>query len=585
MKGEKSRGDGVFRSLIVYCRPYLLPVLLALLLGGFGTYCSVIGPSKIADITDLIAEGLSGSMDFSAITRICVFLVTLYGLSFLFGYVQNVVMGTVTQRVSQLLRSDIMKKINRIPLDYFDRTSYGDVLSRVTNDVDTIGQSFHNSICSLILSVALIIGTLVMMVTTNLVMAVSAIAASLIGVIIMMRIRAGSQKYFSAQQHDLGKIQGYIEEVYSGHQIVKLYTNEQNVEQDFDNLNTKLYHSAWKAQCFSGLMGPLMGFVGNLGYVVVCVLGALLVTEGRIGFGTIVSFMIYIRLFTQPLSQLAQVTGNLQFALAAGERVFGFLGEEELEDESGKTRKLRSAAGNVEFEGVRFGYSKEKEILHHFSASVSAGQKVAIVGPTGAGKTTIVNLLMRFYEIQDGRICIDGIPTSELTRENVHGQFCMVLQDAWLFEGTLRENLVYAKEGVTDADLDRVCEAVGLAHYVKSLPLGYDTMLNEQMELSVGQKQLVTIARAMLVDAPLLILDEATSSVDTKTEMLVQKAMDALTAERTSFVIAHRLSTIRNADLILVMKDGDVIESGTHRELLEQDGFYAELYNSQFACA
>ena len=456
------------------------------------------------------------------------------------------------------------------------------MLSRVTNDVDTIGQSLNNSIGSFVSSVTLFLGALIMMFVTNWLMALSAIAASLIGFVLMTVIMSRSHKYFFAQQKELGAIDGHIEEMYSGHLVVKAYNGEEAAEKTFDDINHRLYESAWKSQFFSGLMMPIMNFVGNFGYVVVCVLGAVLAANGSISFGVIVSFMVYIRLFTQPLSQLAQVFTSLQSTMAASERVFEFLDEKEMEDESGKTKKLENARGDVEFRHVKFGYLPEKTIIHDFSAKASAGEKIAIVGPTGAGKTTIVNLLMRFYEVNGGEILIDGVPIRELTRENVHDLFCMVLQDTWIFEGTLRENLVYSKEGVTDQELDRVCRAVGLEHYIKTLPEKYDTVLNEQASLSAGQRQLVTIARAMIENAPLLILDEATSSVDTKTELLVQKAMDTLTEGRTSFVIAHRLSTIKNADLILVLKDGDIIESGNHDELLAKNGFYAELYNSQF---
>lgn len=581
--GEKARDSGAaLANLLGYCKPYLPAVMTALILGAVSAVFSVVGPGKISEITNLITEGLVGNIDISAIVRICVFLAVLYGLSWLFGYVQSFILATVTQRVSKSLRTDISKKINRMPLRYFDKTSFGDVLSRVTNDVDTIGQMMNNSIGSLISSVTLFFGALIMMFMTNVLMAASAIVASLVGFALMMVIIARSQKYFLAQQNALGAIDGHIEEVYAGHQVVRAYNGEAQAVEVFDKVNNELYDSAWKSQFFSGLMMPLMGFIGNFGYVVVCVLGAVLAANGSITFGVIVSFMIYIRLFTQPLSQLAQVFTSMQSTLAASERVFDFLGEEELEDESAKTCHLQSVQGDVEFRNVCFGYDRMKTIIHDFSAKVRAGQTIAIVGPTGAGKTTIVNLLMRFYEIDCGEILIDGVSVRDLTRENLREQFCMVLQDTWLFEGTLRENIVYSQKGVTDTQLDEVCRAVGLEHYVKSLPKGYDTVLNEQTSLSAGQRQLVTIARAMIENAPLLILDEATSSVDTKTELLVQEVMAKLTEGRTSFVIAHRLSTIKNADLILVLKDGDIVESGSHRQLLARKGVYAELYNSQF---
>lgn len=583
MTREKANDAGrAIKELLGYIRRYVPVMVIALLLGAVSAVISVIGPDKISDITNLITDGLSGTIDIEAIVKICVMLAGLYVLSWVFGYVQSFILATVTQRVSKSLRTDISEKINRMPLTYFDRHSFGDVLSRVTNDVDTIGQMMNNSIGSLISAVTLLFGSLIMMFITNAAMAVSAVVASLLGFGFIMVIMAHSQKYFLAQQNTLGVINGQIEEIYAGHQVVKAYNGEKEAETIFDNINEKLYGSAWKSQFFSGLMMPLMGFIGNLGYVVVCVLVAVLAQNGTITFGVIVSFMIYIRLFTQPLSQLAQIFTSLQSTLAASERVFEFLNEAELTDESEKHKCLNSVQGDVEFCNVQFGYEEERIIIHDFSAKAKAGQMVAIVGPTGAGKTTIVNLLMRFYETNSGEIRIDGVPIKELKRENVRDQFCMVLQDTWIFEGTLRENIVYSKQGVTDAELDRVCEAVGLTHYVKSLPQGYDTLLNEQTSMSAGQRQLITIARAMIENAPLLILDEATSSVDTKTELLVQEAMARLTEGRTSFVIAHRLSTIKNADLILVMKDGDIIESGNHEELLRRGGFYADLYNSQF---
>ncbi len=571
-------------DLLHYMRPHLPGIIIALILGAVATIFSLIGPGRLSEVTDLIAEGLTGVMNLDAIITICISLAVLYGFSFLFGFFQSFILATVTQRVSKALRTQISEKINRLPLKYFDTHTTGDVLSRVTNDVDLIAETMGSSLGTLISSITLFVGSLLLMYLTNGLMATSAVLASLLGFVLMMVIMSHSQKYFLAQQNALGAIDGHIEEIYTGHEIVKAYNGEASAEKTFDDINERLFHSAWIAQFMSGLMQPLMTFVGNLGYVVVCVLGAVLAANGTITFGVIVSFMIYVRYFTQPLSQLAQVFTSLQSTLAASERVFRFLGEDEMADESGKTKRLDPAAikGDVTFDHLKFGYEPDRTIIHDFSARAKAGQKVAIVGPTGAGKTTIVNLLMRFYEPDGGQILIDGVPTSELTRENVHELFDMVLQDTWLFEGTLRENLVYDKKGVTDEGLDRVCEAVGLEHYVKTLPKGYDTELNEQTTLSAGQRQLVTIARAMIENAPLLILDEATSSIDTRTELQVQRVMDALTEGRTSFIIAHRLSTIRNADLILVMRDGDIVESGTHEELLARNGFYAELYNSQF---
>lgn len=580
---EKARNsEKAFRDLFDYCKGYLLLIMIALLLGAAGAVFSLIGLDKLSDITDLIAEGLGGSVDLAAIVNICILLAVLYVLSWICGYVQSFIMATVTQRISKSLRTDISQKINRLPLKYFDSNSFGDILSRVTNDVDTIGQTLNNSIGTLISSVTLFFGAMLMMVLTNVSMAVCAVVVSAVGIFTVMMIMGKSQKYFLAQQNSLGDINGHIEEIYAGHQVVRAYNGEKQAEMVFDNINENLYDSAWKSQFLSGLMMPLMGFVGNFGYVAVCVLGAVLAANEMITFGVIVSFMVYIRLFTQSLSQLAQVFTNLQSTMAASERVFEFLAEEEMTDEKDKTRYLQAVQGDVEFRNIQFGYRPEKEIIHNFSAKAKAGEKIAIVGPTGAGKTTLVNLLMCFYETNSGEILIDNVPIHELTRENVHSLFCMVLQDTWLFDGTLRENLVYSKTGVSDGQLDEVCKAVGLFHFVKSLPDRYDTILNEQSSLSAGQKQLVTIARAMISNAPLLILDEATSSVDTKTELVVQEAMNKLTYGRTSFVIAHRLSTIKNADLILVMKDGDIIESGNHKELLALNGFYSDLYNSQF---
>lgn len=581
MNRSKSAGKPL-KELLRYCRRYLPAILVSLALGGAGAVFSVIGPDKIADMVSAIERGLGGTVNLREIGQIGAFLAVLYLLGWIFGYAQQFILTTVTQRVSQRLRTEISEKINRMPLRYFDSTSFGDVLSRLTNDVDTIGQMLGSGIGTLVSSVTLLAGALIMMFVTNARLAFSAILASLVGFAFMVILAGRSQKYFLAQQQALGKINGYIEEMFSGQQIIRAYNGESAAQAAFHELNAGLYDSAWKSRFLSGMMMPIMGLVGNLGYVVVCVLGAVMAAEGTISFSVIVSFMLYIRLFTQPLSQIAQVFTSLQPAVAASTRVFEFLHEEELEDEREKNKCLQSVQGNVEFDHVRFGYLPEKTVIHDFSIHVRAGQKVAIVGHTGAGKTTIVNLLMRFYETEEGTIRIDGIPIREMRRESVRSLFCMVLQDTWIFEGTLRENLAYCKENVTDAQLDEACRAVGLTHYVKTLPEGYDTVLNEQISLSAGQRQLVTIARAMIQDAPLLILDEATSSVDTKTEAAVQNAMNALMDGRTSFIIAHRLSTIRNADIILVMKDGDIVESGQHEQLLAQAGIYAELYNSQF---
>lgn len=481
------------------------------------------------------------------------------------------------------MRADISGKINRLPMWYYNRTTTGDVLSRITNDVDTIGQSLNQSIGNLVTSVILFAGSFIMMLKTNGILTATAVLSSLLGFMLMFAIMGRSQKYFSRQQKHLGKLNGHIEEIYAGHTVVKAYNGEADAITAFDERNEKLRDSGFKAQCLSGMMMPIMNFIGNLGYVAVCVVGSALALNGTIHFGVIVAFTMYVRYFTQPLSQIAQAMQALQSAAAAGERVFEFLEAEEMTDESGKTAVLENRQGKVEFRHVQFGYEdSDQTIIHDFSAVAEPGQKIAIVGPTGAGKTTMVNLLMRFHEIQGGEILIDGVSTKALTRETVHAQFCMVLQDTWLFEGTVRENLVYCAEGIDDEKMKQACKAVGLDHFIRTLPKGYDTVLNDQINLSQGQKQQLTIARAMIADKPMLILDEATSSVDTRTEQQIQKAMDQLMQGRTSFVIAHRLSTIKNADLILVMKNGDIIESGTHEQLLQKNGFYAELYNSQF---
>ncbi len=581
--GEKAKDfKKSFASLIAYSGKYVPAIIIALILAVTGTIFSIIGPNKIQDLTDLITEGFMTGIDMDGIKDIAFLLVTLYSLGFVFTYVQHFIMTTVTQKISKGLRAAISDKINKVPLNYFNKTSLGDVLSRVTNDVDMIGQTLNMSIGNLVTAVTMLIGSLFMMIYTNWIMAATAVFATLIGFALMMFIMGKSQKHFIRQQTELGNINGHIEEVYTGHNVVKVYNGTKKAVDEFEEINGRLYDSAWKSQFLSGIMQPLMGFIGNFGYVAVCVVGAALVMNDKITFGVIVAFMMYIRLFTNPLSQIAQAATSLQTTAAASERVFEFLAAEEMEDESGKTKRLETAKGDVEFKNVKFGYVDDKIIIHNFSAHAKAGQKIAIVGPTGAGKTTMVNLLMRFYELNSGEILIDGVPINQLTRENVHDLFCMVLQDTWLFEGTIRENIVYSKEGVTDEDIAKACKAVGIDHFIRTLPKGYDTVLNDKANLSAGQKQLITIARAMIENAPLLILDEATSSVDTRTEIQIQNAMDKLTEGRTSFVIAHRLSTIKNADLILVMKDGDIIESGNHEELLAKNGFYAELYNSQF---
>ena len=587
---------GVMKKLVHFCRHYIPAIIVALVLGAIGTVCQIVGPDKLKDMTNEITKGLPalvngkpvlGAIDMDAVTHIAWLLVALYVGYAVLCYVQSWMMANVTQRTAQELREAISVKINKLPLKYFDKVSYGDVLSRITNDVDAIGQTLGQSVGSLITSVTLFVGSLIMMFYNNVIMTVCAIASSLVGLLIMGAIMKVSQKYFSRQQIALGDVNGHVEEMYAGHTVVKAYCGEADSIRVFEKYNGDLYDSGWKSQFLSGLMMPLMNFVGNFGYVVVCVVGAVLAMDGKIEFGVIVAFMMYIRLFTQPLSQFAQAFQNLQRCAAASERVFSFLEEPEMADESDKQALLgvngKPVRGDVEFSHVKFGYDPSKTIINDFSASVKSGQKVAIVGPTGAGKTTMVNLLMRFYEISGGSIAIDGVDTKSVPRWNVHDQFSMVLQDTWVFRGTVRENIAYSKPDVTDKQIEDACKAVGLHHYIMSLPNGYDTVLDDKATLSQGQKQLLTIARAMVEDAPILILDEATSSVDTRTEELIQKAMDALTVDRTSFVIAHRLSTIRDADMILVMNHGDIVESGTHEELLAKGGFYADIYNSQFA--
>ena len=581
---EKSKDfKGTWMKIIRYCKSYLAVIVVALICAVAGTILTILGPDKLSDLTKVITEGIATGIDMERVKSIGLTLVAFYVGSAILSFGQQFIMATVTQNVTKRLRSDISGKINRLPMAYYNKTSTGDVLSRVTNDVDMISQSMNQSIGNLVSAVALFFGSLIMMFKTNVVMTLTAVIATMIGFGLMSLITSHSQKYFARQQANLGALNGHIEEIYSGHTVVKAYNGEKNAKKVFDELNNNLRDSAFKAQSLSGLMQPLMAFIGNFGYVAVCVMGAVLTMKGYIGFEVIVAFMMYIRLFTQPLAQIAQATQSLQSAAAAGERVFAFLGAEEMSDESDKTEKLGKAEGYVDFEHVKFGYEDtDKIIIHDFSAKAKPGQKIAIVGPTGAGKTTLVNLLMRFHEIQSGDIKIDGISTRDMKREEVRSQFCMVLQDTWLFEGTVRENLVYNTENVSEEKIEAACKAVGLDHFIRTLPHGYDTILNDQVSLSQGQKQQLTIARAMIADKPMLILDEATSSVDTRTELQIQKAMDALMQNRTSFVIAHRLSTIKNADLILVLKDGDIIESGNHEELLAKGGFYADLYNSQF---
>lgn len=568
-------------------------IICALVFTIASTALGIISPNILKDLTNTItaavpifANGIwfnaGAAMDMGAIEKYAIILSIIIILNVVFSYLQGLIMARVTLRISRQMRSDISKKINRLPFSYIDHTTNGDILSRITNDVDTITQSLNNSVTTLVSSIIMLIGTTVMMFITNYVMALCAIISAFIGFALVALVMGKSQKFFMAQQRNIGAINGRIEESFSGHDVLMVSNALGEDKAKFDTLNTNLYRSGWKAQFLGGLTGPIMNFIGNLGYVAVCVAGALLTANGTITFGVIVAFMLYVRLFTNPLTQLAQVGSSLQSAGAAGERVYEFLNAPELEDEADKITSLPNVEGNVEFVNVRFGYEKDKEIIHDFSASVRAGQKVAIVGPTGAGKTTMVNLLMKFYNINSGKILIDGVDTHDLSREYIHSLFGMVLQDTWLFEGTIIDNIIYNQQGVTKEMVEAACKACGLHHFIMTLPEGYNTVLDDNTSISAGQKQLLTIARAMVQNAPMLILDEATSSVDTRTEVLISKAMDALMANRTSFVIAHRLSTIKNADLILVMENGDIVESGTHAELLSRGGTYAKLYNSQF---
>lgn len=574
----------VLRELFNYNGKLILPTVVSLLFAAAGAVLTIIGPSLLSDITDIISDSIFAEIDLAAIGRIGVKLLIIYLISAVLTYVEHYIMATVTLELSRDLRRDLSRKINVVPMSYFNTVSYGDVLSRVTNDVSTLQQAMANSLPSMISSAAQFVGCLIMMFVTEWRMALAAVVITLAGFIIMGIAMLRSQKYFSARQTNLSSLNGYVEEIYSGHNVVRLSRANDQVKNEFGAMNDELYDADWHSQFLSGIMQPLMTVIGNLGYVAVCVIGAALVMDGEIGFGVIVAFIMYVRLFTSPLSTLAQGMTQMQTAAAAGGHIFSFLHAEELPEEPDKLDRPEEVRGEVEFEHVRFAYpdSPEKVIIKDFSAHIQPGQKVAIVGPTGAGKTTLVNLLMRFYEINSGSIKIDGVATSDMKREAVHNLFSMVLQDTWLFEGTVRDNLVYNKQGVTDEQLENACRACGIYHFIETLPKGFDTVLDDSIAISAGQKQLLTIARAMIQDNPMLILDEATSSVDTRTELVTQRAMDALTSHRTSFAIAHRLSTIKNAGLILVLRDGDIVEQGTHEELLSKGGFYAELYMSQF---
>lgn len=632
---------GAMKKLIHYLNKFHTLIIIAFVLAAVSSILSIIAPDHLSNLTDIISDGLTPNisettiteimssdtislenkqefmsimsgisedsssseifsaidsmpesvqeivepkMDFTAIKNIALFLAIIYIASAIFSFFGHYIMATVSNNFAKDLRSKIITKINKLPLRYFDRNSTGDILSRITNDVDTVAQTMSQSIGSLVGAITLLIGSVIMMFVTNWIMAICAIVSSLLGFSIMAIILKKSQKYFIQRQVELGNMNGHIEEIYSGHNVVKVYNGKKQADEKFDTLNEKVFDAIRKSQFLSGLMQPIMAFIGNFSYVVVCVVGALLAMNGYITFGVIVAFIVYVRLFTNPLSQIAQAMTSLQSAAAASERIFEFIEAEEMSDESALTKHLDrdKVKGNITFDHVKFGYDSDRIIIKDFSAKVKPGQKIAIVGPTGAGKTTMVNLLMKFYEINSGDIKIDGVSINELTRENVHDLFTMVLQDTWVFNGTVRENIVYNRENVSDYELKQVCKVVGVDHFIKSLPNSYDTIIEDNDSISSGQKQLMTIARGMLDNAPFLILDEATSNVDTRTEELVQKAMDKLMEGRTSFIIAHRLSTIKNADLILVMNEGNIIEQGSHDELMKQNGFYASLYNSQF---
>ncbi len=586
MKNQK-RDANISRAInhsASYMRSSLPLVILALILAALGAGMTIAGPNKLGEIANLISEGLATKIDLSAVARVGIFLAALYALSALFSFIQHYIMANVTLDMSYRLRTDLSEKINRLPQKFFNNHAQGDVLSLITNDVSTLQQGLTNSLPTIISAATQFIGCLIMMFITEWRLALSALLITLLGMAAMMLIMSRSQRFFTARQESLGELNGYIEEMYSGHEVVRISRADDAVKAKFDSLNEKVYDANWRSQFLSGVMQPIMNIVGNVAYVAVCVLGSILALNGSIDFGVIVSFIFYVRLFTSPLTQIAQGMTNLQTASASANRIFTFLGSEELSDESEKPETSAAVRGKVDFDHVRFAYPgcEAKLVIKNFSAHVEPGEKVAIVGPTGAGKTTMVNLLMRFFEINSGSIKIDGVSIADMRREDVHRMFGMVLQDTWLFEGSIRENLVYNMEGVTDEDVMRALAACGMDKFVRTLPEGLDTVLTESVAISAGQKQLLTIARAMLQNAPMLILDEATSSVDTRTELIIQRAMDALTKGRTSFVIAHRLSTIKNADMILVMRDGDVIESGNHEALMKKHGFYCDLYNSQF---
>lgn len=591
MKGGTSTGDKprnftkAIKKIFVYGKKYQLIIIFCVILSIIGSIISIIAPNQISKLTDIVSTGLTTSINFYAIKKIAIILFFIYLTGSAITLIVGLTMASISNKFSRNLREDISSKINKLPLKYFDNYSYGDILSRITNDIDTINQVLQNNIVSLINAVALLIGVLIMMFYTNFILAITTILSTIIGFILMIIILGKSQKYFIERQKALGDLNGHIEEIYSNHTIVKVYNGKQSSNRKFDFYNEKEYKANLKSQFLSGIMQPIMIFSGDFSYVAVCVVGAVLASLSAITFGVIIAFILYVRIFSGPLRQIAMGLGQLQSAAAAGERVFEFLEEEEMIINKTKTKSLKAknVKGNIEFKDVSFGYNSKKLVIQNFSVKVRAGQKVAIVGPTGAGKTTLVNLLMRFYDIKDGDILIDGTSTCDLTRENVRDLFIMVLQDTWLFDGTIRENIVYNQKNVSDDTVKEICTKIGLDHFIKTQSSGLDHKIIDSESISAGQRQLITIARGMISDAPFLILDEATSNVDTRTEVLVQKAMDKLMKGRTTFVIAHRLSTIKNANLILVMKDGNIVEKGTHANLLKINGHYAELYNSQFS--